>query len=72
MAAARFYHDLSSPHAAAGGPGLRDAVRDDAVKRELRAVTDDAMARGVTGIPTVEVGDERYWGDDRLEEAAAA
>jgi 2-hydroxychromene-2-carboxylate isomerase len=26
----------------------------------------------VTGIPTVAVGGEVFWGDDRLEEAAAA
>jgi 2-hydroxychromene-2-carboxylate isomerase len=26
----------------------------------------------VPGVPTVAVGDELYWGDDRLEEAAAA
>jgi 2-hydroxychromene-2-carboxylate isomerase len=56
----------------AGLPGLREAVNDDAVKRELRALTDDAIARGVTGVPTVEVGGELYWGDDRLDEAAAA
>jgi 2-hydroxychromene-2-carboxylate isomerase len=26
----------------------------------------------VTGVPTVAVGDELFWGDDRLEDAAAA
>jgi 2-hydroxychromene-2-carboxylate isomerase len=26
----------------------------------------------VTGIPTVVVGEEVFWGDDRLEQAAAA
>jgi 2-hydroxychromene-2-carboxylate isomerase len=30
------------------------------------------MARGVTGIPTVAIGNQLFWGDDRLEEAAAA
>jgi 2-hydroxychromene-2-carboxylate isomerase len=38
----------------------------------LRAATDAAHARGVFGVPTVAVGDELFWGDDRLEEAAAA
>jgi 2-hydroxychromene-2-carboxylate isomerase len=27
--------------------------------------------RGVFGVPTVAVGDELFWGDDRLDEAAA-
>jgi 2-hydroxychromene-2-carboxylate isomerase len=30
------------------------------------------MARGVTGIPTVAIGDDLFWDDDRLDEAAAA
>jgi 2-hydroxychromene-2-carboxylate isomerase len=42
-----------------------------AVKDTLRAATEEAAARGVVGVPTVVVGDEVFWGDDRLEEAAA-
>jgi 2-hydroxychromene-2-carboxylate isomerase len=42
------------------------------VKQRLRDATDAAIARGVTGVPTVAVGDELFWGDDRLEDAAAA
>jgi 2-hydroxychromene-2-carboxylate isomerase len=38
----------------------------------VRAATDDAHARGVTGVPTLAVGDQLFWGDDRLEEAADA
>jgi 2-hydroxychromene-2-carboxylate isomerase len=30
------------------------------------------MARGVTGIPTVAIGERLFWGDDRLDEAAGA
>jgi 2-hydroxychromene-2-carboxylate isomerase len=45
-------------------------VRDPAIKARLRALTDEAIARGVTGVPTVAVGDELFWGDDRLEAAA--
>jgi 2-hydroxychromene-2-carboxylate isomerase len=47
-------------------------VVDPAVKARLREVTDAAIARGVTGVPTVVVGERLFWGDDRLEEAAAA
>ena len=43
-----------------------------AVKDGLRAATEEAIAQGVQGVPTVRVGDQLFWGDDRLEEAAAA
>jgi 2-hydroxychromene-2-carboxylate isomerase len=49
-----------------------DAVRSPEVKEELRAATEQAQRRGVTGVPTVVVGEQLFWGDDCLEEAAAA
>ena len=48
------------------------AVSDPAVKLALREATEAAHARGVFGVPTVAVGAELFWGDDRLEEAARA
>ena len=52
---------------------VRAGVADRAVKDELRARTDAAIAEGITGIPTVVLPDGRaFWGDDRLDEAAAA
>jgi 2-hydroxychromene-2-carboxylate isomerase len=47
-------------------------VETNSVKEKLRAATDEAMARGVEGIPTVAVGEQLFWGDDRLEEAVQA
>ena len=47
-------------------------IESRAVKDGLRAATDEAIAYGVEGVPTVRVGDQLFWGDDRLEEAAAA
>jgi 2-hydroxychromene-2-carboxylate isomerase len=47
------------------------ALTDQPVKDELRAATDAAHALGVFGVPTLAVGDELFWGDDRLEDAAA-
>jgi 2-hydroxychromene-2-carboxylate isomerase len=47
------------------------AVGDPAVKLALRETTDEAYRRGVIGVPTVAVGEELFWGDDRLEDAAA-
>src|SRR4051812_78879 len=46
------------------------AAQDPAVKQALRDATERAFARGVLGVPTVAVGDELFWGDDRLEDAA--
>jgi 2-hydroxychromene-2-carboxylate isomerase len=48
------------------------AIETQSVKDRLRAVTSEAYERGVRGVPTLAVGDELFWGDDRLEEAAAA
>jgi len=42
------------------------------VKDALRQATDDAAERGVIGVPSLVVGEEVFWGDDRLEEAVAA
>lgn len=36
------------------------------VKNELRERTDRAIARGAFGVPTFFVGDEMYWGQDRM------
>ena len=48
------------------------AAQDQSVKSALRAATDAAYARGVVGVPTLAVGEELFWGDDRLESAIAA
>jgi 2-hydroxychromene-2-carboxylate isomerase len=51
---------------------VRAGIELDETKERLRAQTNEALARGVTGVPTVAVGEELFWGDDRLEDAAAA
>lgn len=51
---------------------MTKGVESRSVKDRLRAATDEAIARGVVGVPTVAVGDELFWGDDRLSDAAAA
>ncbi|MET0762715.1 MAG: 2-hydroxychromene-2-carboxylate isomerase [Thermoleophilaceae bacterium] len=48
------------------------ALGTQSVKDRLREVTREAYDRGVRGVPTIAVGDELFWGDDRLEDAAAA
>ncbi len=51
---------------------LAAAIEDPAVKQRLRERTDEAIALGVFGIPTVLVTGELFWGDDRLQDAADA
>ena len=52
---------------------LKDAERriaDADVKDSLRRYTDEAIARGVFGVPTLAVGDELFWGADATQMAA--
>jgi 2-hydroxychromene-2-carboxylate isomerase len=60
---------------AAGQAGLeRDeverALQEPRIKATLREATDAAYALGVFGVPTIAIGEELFWGDDRLEDAA--
>ncbi|MFS8064311.1 MAG: 2-hydroxychromene-2-carboxylate isomerase [Luteimonas sp.] len=41
-----------------------DALAEPAVKNALRANTDAALAAGVFGVPTLQVGDTLFWGND--------
>ena len=47
-------------------------VESNTVKDALRHATDEAISLGVAGVPTVAIGDKLFWGDDKLEKAAAA
>ena len=40
-------------------------------KAALKAQTDEAVARGIFGAPSFTVGNELFWGNDRLEDAIA-
>jgi 2-hydroxychromene-2-carboxylate isomerase len=51
---------------------LRGALQAPEVKGALRRVTDEALALGVVGVPTVVIDGRLFWGDDRLEEASSA
>ncbi len=73
-------HDLAIPEyvlQAAEQAGLDpsavdEATRDPQIKLALRAATDAAHALGVFGVPTIAIDNELFWGDDRLQDAAAA
>jgi 2-hydroxychromene-2-carboxylate isomerase len=45
---------------------------DEDVKQAVTHATEAAIELGVFGVPTVQVDDKLFWGDDRLSEAAAA
>ena len=47
------------------------AASDPEIKLALRTATDAAHALGAFGVPTISVARELFWGDDRLEDAAA-
>ena len=63
---------------------LRDSLGGDApdelvgsfsqqrVKDQLRKNTDEAVKRGVFGLPTFFVGDEMFWGHDRMDYVSRA
>jgi 2-hydroxychromene-2-carboxylate isomerase len=51
---------------------LLKAIETKHVKNALREATDSAAELGVSGVPALVVGDEVFWGDDRVEEAVAA
>jgi len=51
---------------------LAHATADPQIKRALREATDAARELGVFGVPTIAIGEELFWGEDRLAEAAAA
>ena len=46
-----------------------EAAGTQDIKDGLRANTEDAQAKGIFGAPSFVVGDELFWGNDRLEHA---
>ena len=61
---------LAADEVGLDGAGVIEATSATETKDALRARNDDAVALGVIGVPTVVVGDQLFWGDDRLDEAA--
>jgi 2-hydroxychromene-2-carboxylate isomerase len=48
------------------------AIEDVRIKDKLRANTDEAIARGAFGAPTMMVDEQLFWGNDRLQFVEAA
>jgi len=69
--------DMSKPDIVADAlgdlaPELLAATQDPAVKDRLKETTQDAVDAGGFGAPSFVVGNELYWGNDRLEMAVLA
>jgi 2-hydroxychromene-2-carboxylate isomerase len=65
---------MESVLAAAGidEAAITQGAQEEAVKAALKANTDEAAARGAFGAPAMFVGDELFWGNDRLDFVEAA
>jgi len=50
-----------------GVKDLQAALTDEAVKAKLKANTDEAIVKGVFGVPTFLIGDAMFWGQDSLD-----
>lgn len=52
--------------------GCRAAVDDPAMADRVRANTDELAGLGMWGVPVFTLGDECFWGQDRIEDLEAA
>ena len=48
---------------------ILEEATSEAWKPRLRATTERAVGLGIFGAPTFMVGEEMFWGNDRLEQA---
>jgi 2-hydroxychromene-2-carboxylate isomerase len=70
--------DISTPAAVAalaseiGLPAVAEAVADPKYKTAVRTNTESAVKRGAFGVPSFFLGDELFWGHDRMDYLARA
>lgn len=50
---------------------ILQTAQSDEIKHALRLSTEEARHHGIFGAPSFRVGEELFWGDDRLEDALA-
>jgi 2-hydroxychromene-2-carboxylate isomerase len=53
-------------------PSLAEALEEPSIKETLRTNTDRGVGRGAFGVPSFVVGEELFWGHDRMHLAGAA
>jgi 2-hydroxychromene-2-carboxylate isomerase len=54
------------------GPALLEAAETETARAEYDANTEAAIEQGVFGVPTFALGDQLFWGQDRLDFVARA
>lgn len=61
--------DIASPEVLAGllGAAAVASASDESVKQKLKANSEEAVSRGAFGAPTFFIGDEMFFGNDRVE-----
>ncbi|MCA8942217.1 MAG: 2-hydroxychromene-2-carboxylate isomerase [Planctomycetes bacterium] len=66
--------EIASALERAGHPveNLAAAIQDPAIKQCLRTNTEQAIARGVYGVPTFDAAGELFWGQDRMAHVGRA
>ena len=52
-------------------PALLARAASPEIKQRLKAQNEAAMAFGIFGAPSFTIGDELFWGNDRLDDALA-
>lgn len=60
---------LAITHAGADPERVLSEARGPRIEGKLQRETETAMRLGIFGSPTFAVGDEIFWGDDRLDDA---
>jgi 2-hydroxychromene-2-carboxylate isomerase len=53
------------------GEAVLEQATSPQTKERLRQRSEEALSRGIFGAPTFLIGNELYWGNDRLEDALA-
>jgi len=51
-------------------PAAQSRIDSPEIKEALRRNTEEALARGVFGVPTLAIGEELFWGADATAMAA--
>lgn len=49
------------------GDAIRDAAQSGWMKQRIEANTEEAIGRGLFGVPTIDTGAKLYFGNDRLD-----
>ena len=57
------YKDLSNPVS----KEFEKLCESDKIRQSLIDSTNEGIKRGVFGVPSIFVGDEMFWGKDRME-----